>query len=201
MYWSYDSRPSVKRIFLQPQPEVTVRARKALERATRIILGPGDFYTNIFPNLLVRGAREAIVESDGETIFLVTFMTKRGETDGCRASDFVREPARYRGKKPDTVVVHTADHSPELLAQYSDAGAEPIVADTKAVQPLCNRATVGDFATEESLLRHDADKVIAALWPALTAGRENRERRLVDTAPQHPTPIDGRKHKHRAAGN
>ena len=39
-------------------------------------------------------------------------MTKRGETDGYRASDFVRVLTQYLGRAPDTVLVHTAAHRP-----------------------------------------------------------------------------------------
>lgn len=157
--------PPIRRVYLDPVPQVTSRARKALERSARIIIGPGDLYTSILPTLLVTGVCEAIADADAEVVYLVNLMTKRGETDGYRASDFVEVFARYLGREPDTVLVHTAPHRPERLAQYAADGAAPVAPDVERVRGLAGRVLTGDFATEQQFIRHDADKVIAALWP------------------------------------
>ncbi len=160
-----EERPPIRRLFLDPIPRVTIRARKALERSARIILGPGDLYTSILPTLLIEGVCAAIAESDAEVIFIVNLMTKRGETDGYRASDYVSVMSHYLGAAPDTVVLHTAGHQPDLLAAYSSAGAVPVAPDLDAVRALVSRVFTGDFATEEHFIRHDVQKVLAALWP------------------------------------
>ena len=159
-------RAPIRSIYLDPTPQVTVRARKALERSARIILGPGDLYTSVLPTLLVQGVPEAIADSDAEVIYIVNLMTKRGETDGYRASDFVAVLARYLGRAPDTVLVHTAGHQPERLAEYAGEGAEPVEADLDRVRELATRVLGGNFATEQHFIRHDADKVVATLWPS-----------------------------------
>ncbi len=71
-------RAPIRRVYLDPRPKVTVRARKALERSARIIMGPGDLYTSILPNLLVDGVCEAIADSDAEVIYIVNLMTRPG---------------------------------------------------------------------------------------------------------------------------
>jgi uncharacterized cofD-like protein len=160
-----EPRAPIRCIYLDPRPVVTVRARKALERAAKIVLGPGDLYTSILPTLLVDGVCQAIADSEAEVIYIVNLMTKRGETDGYRASDFVRVLSRYLGQHPDTVLVHTEGHRPERLAKYAGEGATPVEPDIDAVRHLAARVLTGDFATEQYLIRHDADKVIGALWP------------------------------------
>ena len=42
------------------------------------------------PNLLVEGVAEAIRASEAQKVYVCNLMTKHGETDGYRASDFVR---------------------------------------------------------------------------------------------------------------
>ena len=96
---------------------------------------------------------------------MCNLMTKHGETDGYRASDFVATLARYLGKAPDTVLVHTAPHPPERLAAYAGERAAPVEPDVEAVRALTPRVLAGDFATEQHFIRHDADKILAALWP------------------------------------
>lgn len=160
-----EPRPSIRRVYLEPQPEVLIRARKALERSAHIVIGPGDLYTSILPTLLVDGVCDAIAESDAEVIFIVNLMTKRGETDGYRASDFVEVFTRYLGRSPDIALVHTEGHRPERLAQYADSGATPVEPDVDRVRPLVGRVLTGDFVSEQHFIRHDADKLLEALWP------------------------------------
>lgn len=158
-------RAPIVRVYLDPRPKVTVRAKKALERSARIIMGPGDLYTSILPNLLVDGVCEAIGDSDAEVIYIVNLMTRRGETDGYKASDFVATVADYLGRMPDTVIVHTAGHRPERLAQYAEEDSAPVEADVDALRTMVPRVLTGDFATEQHFIRHDAEKVLAAIWP------------------------------------
>jgi uncharacterized cofD-like protein len=158
------ARAPIRRVWLEPTPSVAIRASKALKRSSRIILGPGDLYTSIIPNLLVDGVPEAIARSDAEVIYIVNLMTKRGETDGYTAAHFVRILARYLGRRPDVVLVHTAGHRPDILARYAEAGAMPVEVDLPALRPLAGRVLTGDFATENQLIRHDGQKVLAALW-------------------------------------
>ncbi len=156
----------ITRAFLDPPVAALPRARKALERADRVLIGPGDLFTSVVPCLLVDGIAEAIRSCDGEVVYICNLMTKRGETDGYRAADFVRVLAQHLGRAPDTVLVHTAAHRPERLAAYAGEGSCPVEADLDAVRRLAPRVLGGDFATEEHFIRHDAEKVLAALWPA-----------------------------------
>jgi len=56
------------------------RAREAIMNADYIIIGPGDLYTSIVPNLLSLGMREALHASTAKIIYICNAMTKRGET-------------------------------------------------------------------------------------------------------------------------
>ena len=44
---------SILDIFLDGETSISQKARRAIESADLIILGPGDLYTSILPNLLV----------------------------------------------------------------------------------------------------------------------------------------------------
>lgn len=157
----------IARAYLDPTVAVLPRARKALERADRLLLGPGDLYTSLVPCLLVDGVAEAIRVCEGEVVYICNVMTKRGETDGFTASDFVRVIHHYLGRRVDTVVVNTAEPSAELAARYAEEGAFSVVPDLAAVRALVPHVLAGPFATTEPLVRHDAERVIVALWPEL----------------------------------
>jgi uncharacterized cofD-like protein len=144
-----------------------MRARKALERAERVLIGPGDLFTSVIPCLLVDGVTDAMRSCDGEVVYICNVMTKRGETDGFSASDFVRELHRYLGRRVDTVLVNTGEYPAELLARYAEQGSHPVQADLEAVRALVPRVLTGPFAHTETLVRHDAERVVMALWPEL----------------------------------
>ena len=78
-------------ITLNPQ------AREVIEQSDYVIIGPGDLYTSIIPNLLVPGVREALTKTDAKIIYICNIMTKFGETAGFNAVEFVRVIEKYLG--------------------------------------------------------------------------------------------------------
>lgn len=160
----------IERVFLDPPVSAASRARKALERADKVLIGPGDLYTSIIPCLLVEDISEAIRSCDGEIIYICNVMTKHGETDGYKASDFVRQIHHYLGRRVDTVMVNTngpTRYPPDLLARYGASGAQPVEPDIDALRSLVPRVIAGEFASTKTLIRHDAERVLLALWPEL----------------------------------
>lgn len=160
----------IERVYLDPPVSVASRARKALERADKVLIGPGDLYTSIIPCLLVEDVAEAIRSCDGEIVYVCNVMTKRGETDGYKASDFVRQIHQYLGRRVDTVMVNTngpTRYPLELLSRYGATGAEPVEPDIETLRTLVPRVIPGEFASTKTLIRHDAERVLLALWPEL----------------------------------
>ncbi len=157
----------IRRVFLDPIVPVTARARKALERADKVLIGPGDLFTSVVPCLLAAGVADVIRSCDGEVVYICNVMTKRGETDGFAAADFVRVIHRYLGRRVDTVVVNTGEFPADLVAHYAREGAHPVPADLETLRALVPHVVAGPFAITEQLIRHDAERVILALWPAL----------------------------------
>ncbi len=159
----------IDHVYLQPGACATPRARKALERADKVLIGPGDLYTSIIPCLLVDGIAEAIRSCDGEIIYICNVMTKHGETDDYTASDYVREIHKYLGRRVDTVVVNTGTFPPALLERYANEKAFPVNPDIDVLRTLVPRLLTGPVATTERFIRHDAERVILTIWPDLVA--------------------------------
>lgn len=174
----------IEQVFLEPSVSASARARKALERADKVLIGPGDLYTSILPCLLVDGIAEAIRSCEGEIVYIVNLMTKHGETDGFRASDFVREIHRYLRRRVDSVVVNTGEFASDLVARYAAEGACPVDPDLDAVRTLVPRVFTGHFAAAGRLIRHDAERVVLALWPEV-----DREAAPPEFAPTSLPPV------------
>jgi len=160
----------IKRVFLEPRAAIAPAAKKALERADTVLIGPGDLYTSVIPCLLVDGVAEVLRVSEARVVYICNVMTKHGETDGFAASDFVREIHRYLRRPIDAVVVNTARYPAAALADYARAGAQPVQADLEALAALVPQVVTGAFAHAERLIRHNAEAVVHALWPEPARG-------------------------------
>ncbi len=165
---------------LQPRLPVNPKAIRAIRFADAIIFGPGDLYTSIVPNLLVGGMREALYKSGAKKILITNIMTKRGESDGFKASDFVKELQKYLGKiKLDLVIVNNQKPSAKWISNYKKEKAEFVEPNIGEIEKLGIRAIsaplISDFVfkrtsgdvLKRSFLRHDSDKLAKILMKLL----------------------------------
>jgi uncharacterized cofD-like protein len=165
-------------IYLDQPAYPTASAVDALRSADLVVLGPGDLYTSILPNLLVDGIVEAIAEAK-QRLFVVNLMTKPGESDGFRASTFVEQVLEYLGPTPlEAALVNTAQPSPKVLKRYSQEGARPVDADVEAIEALGVQVVARPIASSRHLMRHDADALADAIMEWLSSQVE-RPSRLV----------------------
>jgi uncharacterized cofD-like protein len=148
-----------------PLPETT----EAIERADLITVGPGSLYTSLITNLLVEGIPAALAQAHGLRVYVCNLMTQANESLGLTAAEHI-EKIYDHTKAPifDCALVNTAPFSPETLARYKAEDASPIVADVERIQALGVRCIVGNFASEENVVRHATDRVAEAL---LSLGR------------------------------
>lgn len=158
----------IRRIYIAQSVAACNEAVQALAQADLIVLGPGDLYTSVLPNLLVPGIGEAIRASRAVTVYVCNLMTKRGETDGYHASDFVRTVQRYLGAHVDWVILHDGSLPESLRALYDAQGQHPVHSDARAVCALGPEVVVDRFISVHAngsnhLVRHDAEKLLRAL--------------------------------------
>lgn len=172
---------SIERVYLHPPAEATPEAVDVILSADLIVIGPGDLYTSLLPNLLVSGVREAIARSSATTVYVCNVMTKHGETDGYAASDFLRAVTTYLA--PAAVDVALLSYYEELprdvLARYQAARQVPVTIDLERCYEYASRLMVRPLAAAGTLVRHDPDRLAAALMEIAegpeTAATEKRE--------------------------
>lgn len=165
----------IRRVYLQPKAEATPQALEAIRTADLIVLGPGDLYTSLIPNLLVTGIREAISASPATTVYVCNVMTKRGETDGYAASDFLRVITEYLGEGlVDVALLSYYERLPkEVLARYGKHGAMPVSIDQDRCYEYAPRLVVRPLAAAGTLVRHDSDRLADVLLE-IAGGVEGR---------------------------
>lgn len=142
------------------------QAIRAIRRAETIIIGPGDLYTSLLPNLLVRDIAQAVRESDAEKVYVCNLMTKHGETDGYRASDFVNTIHQYLGTRVDRVIINDGPFHPDVLKMYAEEASEPVAIDRSRLARLVPHIVIEPLNLEDdSLARHDPERLVRAIFP------------------------------------
>ena len=160
----------IARIVLEKETPACVEAIRAIRRADIIILGPGDLYTSVLPSLLVKDVADAVRVSEAQKVYVCNLMTKHGETDDFRASDFVAEVHRYLGGRVDRAILHDGSFPEELLELYAAKRQHPVEPDVAAVEQLVPDVAVDRLLAVHAgqLVRHDAERLLrAVLAPAL----------------------------------
>jgi uncharacterized cofD-like protein len=142
------------------------QAVRVIRRADTIIIGPGDLYTSLIPNLLVRDIARAVRESEAEKVYICNLMTKHGETDGYKASDFVNAIHQYLGGRVDRVIVNDGPFLPEVLKTYAEEKSEPVAADRARLMRMVPNVVIGHLNLEDdTLARHDPERLVQSIFP------------------------------------
>jgi len=156
----------IERLRLEPaHATACAQAVRAIRRANTIIIGPGDLYTSLLPNLLVCDIARAVRESDAEKVYVCNLMTKHGETDDYKASDFVNAIHQYLGGRVDRVIVNDGTYLPEVLEMYAEEKGEPVIVDRARLSRLVPHVLIEHLNLEnDKLARHDPERLVRAIF-------------------------------------
>ncbi len=152
-------RASIAGVWLEPKGKINPRVKEILNRADLIVIGPGDLYTSIVPNLLVRDVAQAIRKSKARKIYVGSLMTKFGETHGFGPQDFIKAIEKYLGRGVlDIVIFNSRRPKPRLLKKYSKERAEFV--DVKNLKLSKGPKILKiDVLDGDKFIRHNADKL------------------------------------------
>ncbi len=165
------SARTIKRAYLTPtNPKAYPDAIRILQEADKIVLGPGDLYSNIVANLLVDGIADAINKSKAQKIYISNLMTKFNQTHGWKASDFVAEVKKYLGGELDYVIVNDSPLPEEINKRYADEKWEMVEDDIKTGNGYSvirdklwlegqEFKRVSSDVVPRSFIRHDPEKI------------------------------------------
>lgn len=173
----HDGKIMIEEVFLSPKAHATPEAIDAILQADLVVLGPGDLYTSLIPNILVRGVRQAIACTKATVVYVLNLMTKYGQTYQYTANDHMKALERYIGKSIDTVLVNTAPIPIRALSVYAKSHEVPVVNNLIPDTPyhvyltdLIGSSLVTKSKSDalvRSLIRHDSVKLGAAIMDIL----------------------------------
>ncbi len=145
-------RAPINYVYLQPSAQVNPKAAEKLRNADILVVGPGDLYTSVIPNLLVNGVPEAIASSTAKIVYVCNMMTKHGETDRYPTSKFVSTIEHYLGQSVNYVVCNENSLDSESLARYAEEKSYPVVNDLTG-----DHVFIEQMRQDGRFIRHDRD--------------------------------------------
>lgn len=164
-----DDERLVSRVWLEPTALICREAAEAIISADIIVLGPGDIYSSIIPNLLVGGTAEAIAQSKAKVVYVANLMTKWSETRTFTLPDFLKTLIAYGigREKFDAVLINTTPIPEELLPLYVQKDkSSPVVfvsASEEQLRQYTKEVITDNFLSktglEQKLVRHDSGRL------------------------------------------
>lgn len=163
---SFSGHHRITNLEILPKVKPNKDALVAIHDADLIVLGPGDLYTSILPNVVVPQISEALNNTHGKILYVLNIMTKYGQTVGFKASDFLAEVTKYlNGRKPDFVLVNTGKTIPrEIMKKYKEENAEQVKDDLdKKVPGYEYKVIRKDILSSTSYVKPESDKSVRSL--------------------------------------
>lgn len=167
-------KTGIEKYFLKPQARANPRAIKKIAEADVIVIGPGNHYCSVLPNLVTKGVREAIIRSKATVIYNCNLVNKKGHTENFELDDYVDAVNGILGKERiDFATFNTREPSKKLVRNYKKKGEELIVFEKKSRLKRSYEIIREDLLSLEvpiyskhdaisfvrSFIRHESDKL------------------------------------------
>ena len=163
-------------IYLDPKAYVYPPVLDAIASANAIILGPGDIFTSVLPNLLVEDVAQAINESAAVKIHVCNLMTKPNESRGFHTSDFLALLTDYLGTRQplDFLLANNTPIPGRLLDRYAAEGQFPVELDVAESLTMAGRIVEHPLLAPGVFIRHNPAELASAIMEIVIANEGGR---------------------------
>ncbi len=161
-----DKTCKISRVFITPSNcKPAPGVLEAISEADAIIIGPGSLYTNVIPNLLVKGVAKAIKESKAFKVYVSNLMTEPGQTDNYTLSEHIKAINDHAGKGiVEYCIYDTGEIIPEYVRKYNMEGSEVVEQDTSKVKVEGVHLIQRNLSyIENGFIRHNPDAIAASI--------------------------------------
>lgn len=161
----------VRKVWHEPHAVCDASAYASILHADVVIIGPGDLFTSVITNLVIKKVSEAISLTRAKKIYICNLMTCPGETSGLDAREHVKRIVDVLGKDLlNYILVSNARFSQAAIARYAKLDQHPVLMEGKDGFEGITKAKVvlADVADQKELVRHDLQKLRNQLLPLLS---------------------------------
>lgn len=148
---SMEISKKLKKLYIRPvNIRANPRAISAIRKADFIIVGPGNLFSSIIPNFLIKEIREEFKSSRAKKIYIANLFTQPGHTDNFTILDFLNVLEQYIGEDAFTHVICNTTKINSSLTRKSDIVGEQvqIFKNTRAENRIIGRSIASSAVKE-----------------------------------------------------
>jgi uncharacterized cofD-like protein len=155
----------ISRIYTSPDKiKMLDEAKKAIEEADLVILGPGSLYTSIIPNLLAEDMVETLENTKAKLVYVANIMQQIGETENYGVKDHYKAIIDHSKKGIiDYIIVNDQEITKQIEEKYKKRSSKIIhlteedkdFFEKEGVEVIEDRLV----KVEDQLVRHDAKRL------------------------------------------
>ncbi len=160
----------LERLFYKGDVSLNPHAKEAILQADYIILGPGNYYCSLLPNLIVEGFKDAVKDARAKLILPVNLTNKLNHTTGWKVSDYVQDIEKYLDRKIDIILVNNDFPSTEQIERYKteegegvlvedDLEDDRIIRDSMLSHVIHEKRDADIIPATRGFIRHDSGKL------------------------------------------
>ncbi|OGI66511.1 hypothetical protein A3H53_02735 [Candidatus Nomurabacteria bacterium RIFCSPLOWO2_02_FULL_40_10] len=160
----------IKEVFYKNKVLLNEYAKVAILKADYVILGPGNYFCSIVPNLIVKGFKETILESKAKIILPINLTNKSGHTTNWKASTYLKDVEKYLEKPVDFILVNKDTLSKEQIECYKIEEGEGVLVeddfnDSRVIRThllshiIFEKPKEDVIPSTKGFIRHDSEKL------------------------------------------
>lgn len=174
----------IKRMYYNPLVKANPEAVKKILEADMVVIGPGNHYCSIIPNLMIKEIADALRRTKAKVVYNCNLTNKPGQTDDFDLDRYIEEINKFIGKdgvdfvtfntkKPTENVLEKYEKQKELLVHFDANKKERkykvVRADILSMKKHGHSKT-DKIAHLRTFIRHDSDKLAKVLMMILELG-------------------------------
>lgn len=174
----------IQKVYLHPEAIANEVAIQKILEADLVIIGPGNHYCSIVPNLLVTGIPEALQNTKAKVVYNANLVNKKGHTTGYTLERYAAEINRFIGAdRLDYVVFNCENPDPSLVKHYEEEGEtvtmrekeshagryQILEADILQQTRVERQKGAEALGVKRTYIRHDHNKLAAVLIDILNS--------------------------------
>lgn len=175
----------IKKVYLKNKVRACPEALSQIKKADFIIIGPGDHFSSILPNLMVKEISAAIKKTKAKVIYNCNLTNKKGQTIGYDLDRYVKEIEEYLGDgRVDFVTFNVTKPNPDIVKKYEILeGKDSLVVLNNKLGRKCRiicadlvhniKAKISQkdlLSRKHSFIRHDGNKLAKVLMMIMELG-------------------------------
>ncbi len=160
----------VESIYFENDVRLNRHARDAIMHADLIVLGPGNLYCSLLPNLIVNGFKEALKDSRAKIVIPINLTNKKEHTENWGVSDYVNEIEKIIDRKVDIILINNNSPSKEQIELYKIKEGDGVMVlnnmnDARILEKDLLSQEIINFDKSDtvqeirSFIRHNSDKL------------------------------------------